>query len=103
MYSPETFAASLGLMVLSMLCWGSWANAFSMTRGQYRFELFYWDYAVGVMLGVLALAAVLGPHSAVFHGPMDVSKVAWGIGSGVVFSIGTVLLVAAISLTGMAV
>ena len=58
MYIPETFAASLGLMLLSMLCWGSWANAFSMARGQYRFELFYWDYAVGVMLGMLVLASV---------------------------------------------
>jgi glucose uptake protein len=103
MYSPETFAASLGLMVLSMLCWGSWANAFSLARGQYRFELFYWDYAVGIMLGVLGLAAVLGPQAAIFHGNMDAGKVIWGIASGVVFSIGTVLLVAAISLTGMSV
>ena len=103
MYSPETFAASCGLMVLSMVCWGSWANAFSLTRGQYRFELFYWDYAVGIMLGVLAIAAVLGPQSAVFHGSMDLSKATWGIASGAVFSIGCVLLVAAISLAGMAV
>lgn len=103
MYSPETFAASLGLMVLSMVCWGSWANAFSLARGQYRFELFYWDYAVGIMLGVLVLAAVLGPQSAVFHGTMDPGKAAWGVASGVVFSLGTVLLVAAISIAGMAV
>ena len=102
MYIPETFAASLGLMLLSMLCWGSWANAFSMARGQYRFELFYWDYAVGVMLGMLVLAAVLGPASAVFHGSMDPGKATWGLASGVVFSIGTVLLVAAISLAGTA-
>lgn len=103
MYIPETFAAAFGLMLLSMLCWGSWANAFSMTRGQYRFELFYWDYAVGIMVGVLLFAAVLGPQSAIFHGAMDPGKAAWGIASGMVFSIGTVLLVAAISLAGMAV
>jgi glucose uptake protein len=103
MYIPETFAASFGLMVLSMLCWGSWANAFSLARGRYRFELFYWDYAVGIMLGVLALATLLGPASAVFHGTMDPGKAAWGLASGVVFSVGTVLLVAAISLAGMAV
>ena len=67
---------SLGLMVLSMLCWGSWANAFSLARGRYRFELFYWDYAVGIMLGVLILAAVR-PQSAVFYGTMDAGKAAW--------------------------
>jgi glucose uptake protein len=103
MYIPETFAASFGLLVLSMLCWGSWANAFSMARGQYRFELFYWDYAAGIMLGVLVLAAVLGPASAVFHGAMDPGKAAWGLAAGALFSIGTVLLVASISLAGMAV
>jgi len=45
----------------------------------------------------------MAPGSAVFHGPIDPGKAAWGIGAGVVFSIGNVLLVAAISLTGMAV
>ena len=103
MYIPTTFAASLGLMFLSMLCWGSWANTFSLTRGKYRFELFYWDYAAGLLLGVLALAFALGPESAVFSGSMGLGKMAWAIVSGMVFSLGNVLLVAAISLTGMAV
>ena len=103
MYIPETFAAAVGLMVFSMICWGSWANSFSLARGKYRFELFYWDYAVGILLGTVLLAAILGPQSALFHGTMDSGKAAWGIASGVVFSLGTVLLVAAISLTGMSV
>jgi glucose uptake protein len=103
MYSPETFAGSLMLMVFSMLCWGTWANTFSLCRGKYRFELFYWDYAVGVLLGALAWGALLGPGSAMFHGAVASDKAVWGIVAGVVFSIGNVLLVAAISLTGMSV
>ena len=103
MYSPESFAALLGLMAVSMLCWSSWANTFSAARGEFRFELFYWDYAVGILLGALALAAVLSPQSAVFHGSMDVGNVAWAIASGAVFSIGCFLLVAAISLIVMTV
>lgn len=103
MYIPETFTAALGLMLLSMIFWGSWANAFSLARGQYRFELFYWDYATGILIGALILAALLAPQSALFHGGIDWSKAAWGIASGVVFNLGTVLLVAAISLTGMSV
>jgi glucose uptake protein len=91
------------LLVFSMLCWGSWANAFSLARGKYRFELFYWDYAIGIMLGVLTLAALLGPQAAVFHGAFDTSKAIWGIASGAVFTLGTILLVAAISICGMAV
>jgi glucose uptake protein len=103
MYIPETFAAAFGLIVLSMVCWGSWANSFSLAGGKYRFELFYWDYAVGILLGTLLFAAILGPGSSLFHGTMDLEKASWGIASGIVFSIGTVLLVAAISLTGMSV
>lgn len=103
MYVPATFGVSIALLFICMLCWGSWANTFSLTRGKYRFELFYWDYAVGVLLGVLALSALMAPNAAVFQGTMAPSSAAWGIFSGVVFSIGNVLLVAAISLTGMAV
>jgi len=103
MWTPATFGAALALMVLSMLCWGSWANTFSFTRGKYRFELFYWDYVAGVMLGTLALAALLAPESPLFRGRVAASGAAWGIGSGVAFSIGNLLLVAAISLAGMAV
>jgi len=103
MYAPTTLTAAVLLMLLTMLCWGSWANAFSLCRGRHRFELFYWDYALGVLVGTLALSAMLGPQSAVFHGGMDSKNVAWALLAGTVFNLGNVLLVAAISLTGMAV
>src|ERR1700693_1882278 len=45
------------LMLLSMTCWGSWANTFKLTRGV-RFELFYWDYAIGMAVSAIVLAAV---------------------------------------------
>ncbi|NLF08883.1 MAG: hypothetical protein GX594_13025 [Pirellulaceae bacterium] len=70
------------LMALCMLCWGAWANAFSLTRGKHRFELFHWDYAIGVLLGSLALAAWLGPASAIFHGSMDTGKAGWALLAG---------------------
>ena len=49
------------LLVLSMICWGSWANTFSLCRGKYRFELFYWDYAAGVLAASLVFYAAMGP------------------------------------------
>ncbi len=103
MYEPGTFGESVVLMLVSMICWGSWANTFSLCRGKYRFELYYWDYAVGVLLGTVALSAVLGLQSMVFRGEMAASNVGWALLSGAVFNVGNVLLVAAISLTGMAV
>jgi hypothetical protein len=63
-------------MLFSMVCWGSWANSFSLARGKYRFELFFWDYAFGIMLGVLVFSAMLGPGSSLFHGTMDPGKAA---------------------------
>jgi glucose uptake protein len=102
MFTPDKCGA-FALMFVTMFCWGSWANAFSFCRGKYRFELFYWDYAAGVFLGMLALCACLGPQSQVFHGAMAPDRAGWALLSGAVFNIGNVLLVAAISLTGLAV
>jgi glucose uptake protein len=48
MYQPENYAIALSFMICAMLCWGSWANAMKLAPG-YRFQLFYWDYLVGVL------------------------------------------------------
>jgi glucose uptake protein len=96
------------LMLLSMTCWGSWANTFKLTRGV-RFELFYWDYAIGMAASAMLLAAMAGPPSAGGAGfPATVfsaSTAALGqaAAAGVVFNLANLLLVAAISMTGLAV
>jgi glucose uptake protein len=46
-------------MVLSMLCWGSWANTVKLCPG-YRFQLFYWDYVIGLFVGVALWGFTLG-------------------------------------------
>jgi len=61
MYQPEAYAAALFFMIVSMVCWGSWANTMKLTPG-YAFPLFYWDYLVGMVLGAL----VLGFHAGKF-------------------------------------
>ncbi len=52
MLAPETYLAALSLTILTMLCWGSWANTLKMCPG-YRFQLFYWDYAIGMAVGAI--------------------------------------------------
>ena len=47
MFVPSTFAVALLMTILSTICWGSFANTFKGTRN-YRFELYYWDYALGI-------------------------------------------------------
>ena len=52
MYQPEAYGIALLFMILSMLCWGSWANTMKLTPG-YAFQLYYWDYVIGIVLGSL--------------------------------------------------
>src|SRR5262249_49776003 len=56
---PQTYVASLVLMIFSMLCWGSWANTFKLA-GNWRFELFYFDYSIGVLLAAGIAAFTFG-------------------------------------------
>ena len=59
MFVPTTFAAALVMTILSTICWGSFANTFKLTKN-YRFELYYWDYAAGIFLISLILAFTMG-------------------------------------------
>ena len=59
MFLPESYAAALGLMVLSMLCWGSWANTLKLCP-RYRFQLYYWDYAAGLAAAALVWGLTAG-------------------------------------------
>src|SRR2546427_3072721 len=105
---PETYFAALVLTILSMLCWGSWANTFKMT-GAWRFELFYFDYSLGVLLAAATAAFTFGTMGSDGFQFMDdllqtgKRNVFYGFLGGVVFNLANMLLVAAISIAGMAV
>src|SRR5271157_2959017 len=112
MILPETYIAALLLAVVSLVCWGSWANAYKLA-GRQRFELFYWDYAVGVLVAATVAALTFGSLGfdlggdvsgfAFFDDLMRSSKHSWvyGMAAGAVFNLGTILLVASMSLAGM--
>jgi len=108
MLLPHTYEAALLLMIVSMLCWGSWANTLKLTPG-YRFQLFYWDYAIGVAMGALILGLTAGSHGA--DGPAFLpdmaaapqSSIVLAACGGVVFNVANLLLVAAIDVAGLAV
>lgn len=95
-------------MVLSMLCWGSWANTVKAVPG-YRFQLFYWDYVIGLVLGALAWGFSLGSVGAagrpfwadLFHA--GAIHIWWAILGGIIFNVANLLLVAAIEIAGLAV
>ncbi len=101
MYVPHTFAAALILTVLSTICWGSFANTLKLTR-DYRFELYYWDYAAGIFLISLVLALTMGtiPGGAMSF-PANLQSAAaanlfYAALGGFIFNIANVLLLAGI-------
>ncbi|MHB8385586.1 GRP family sugar transporter [Metallibacterium sp.] len=108
MFVPSTFAVALLMTILSTICWGSFANTFKGTRN-YRFELYYWDYALGIFLIALVLAFTMGSYAggpkaflANVHSADDVNLLYAALG-GFIFNIANVLLIAGIEIVGLAV
>src|SRR5207302_289447 len=79
-----SYGVALHFMVGSMLCWGSWANTMKLCPG-YRFQLFYWDYIVGLLVGIVFWGLTLG---SIGPGPHFVSDIA----SAPALSIGLAIL-----------
>ena len=108
MYQPQSYAAVLFCMLLSMCCWGSWANMRKLTMG-YAFSLFYWDYVGGIVLGSLlwglTLGSINGGPQAFIQNLRSADSVHWllAILGGIIFNAANLLLVAAIDIAGMAV
>src|ERR1700688_353844 len=108
MFTPSSLSIALLMMITSAVCWGSWANTYKGVKG-YRFELFYWDYAVGIFLISLILALTMGSTS---NDPSsflnnvrsaDVSNIVFTMVGGAIFNLANLLLVAAIDMAGLAI
>jgi glucose uptake protein len=108
MFLPETYQVTLALMILSMLCWGSWANTLKLCP-KFRFQLFYWDYAIGLFIGAIALGLTAGSLGRTGSPFLDAvvatapSRMVWAICGGAIFNVANLLLVAAIDVAGLAV
>ena len=108
MFVPTTFAAALIMTILSTICWGSFANTFKVTKN-YRFELYYWDYAAGIFLISIVLAFTMGSMSggdSTFLSNLHTAapiNLAWAAIGGFIFNIANVLLIAGIEIVGLAI
>jgi glucose uptake protein len=108
MYQPEAYAIAVVFMIGSMLCWGSWANTQKLTPG-WPFQLFYWDYVIGIMVGSLfwglTLGSINGGSSSFLNNirQTDSTHIVYALLGGVVFNVANLLLVAAIDIAGLAV
>jgi len=105
----NSYPAAVVFCIITMLCWGSWANTQKLASKEWRFQLFYWDYAIGVLLLSLILAFTMGSTGAEGRGFLADLKQAdnqwlWSaFVGGVIFNLSNILLVAAIDIAGLAV
>lgn len=109
MYIVQNYTVAVLLCLITMLCWGSWGNTQKLAAKTWRYELFYWDYIIGIVLLSLIFGFTLGSNGELGRSFIDdISQVSsenfWSafIG-GIIFNGSNILLSASISLAGMSV
>jgi len=109
MFILENYSTAIIFCIITMLCWGSWANTQKLSAGTWRFELFYWDYVFGILILSLLFAFTLGSNGSggrAFIADLeqaDTSNLFSALLGGIIFNLANILLVAAIAIAGMAV
>jgi len=109
MYLVESNTIAIIFSILSMLCWGSWVNSQKIAAKSWRFELFYWDYNLGLLLAATAFALTLGNLSgSIGSFPQNLANasltnIGYCLLGGLIFNISNILMVMAVAVAGMAV
>jgi len=105
----QSYFVAVLMCVITMLCWGSWANTQKMASRKWAFQLFYWDYSLGVLILALILAFTMGSSGEEGRGFLadlaqaDGKSIGSALLGGAVFNIANLLIVVAINIAGMAV
>jgi len=105
----HNYALAVFFFVITMICWGSWANTQKLAARTWRFELFYWDLTLGLLLTAVLYAltlGTLGTEGRPFLTDItqaNASSIFNALLGGIVWNLGNILLVAAIAVAGMSV
>jgi glucose uptake protein len=109
MYIVNSYFLAVVLCFVTMLCWGSWANTQKLAQKSWRFELFYWDYVIGILLMTLIFSFTLGSSGDLGRGFLndirqaEMSNVGSALLGGIIFNAANILVAAAIAIAGMSV
>ena len=109
MFIVNSYGLAVILCFVIMLCWGSWGNTQKLAAKTWRYELFYWDYAIGTFLFALILAFTLGSFGSEGRsflqdlGQASSSSIGWLLLGGIIFNLSNILLSASVSIAGMSV
>ncbi|MDZ7606425.1 MAG: GRP family sugar transporter [Cyclobacteriaceae bacterium] len=105
----ESYPLAVFFFIVAMICWGSWANMQKVAEKNWRFELFYWDLSIGLLLFATIAAFTLGSMGDAGRPFLedlqqaDFTSIMYAMLGGVVWNLGNILLVAAIAVAGMSV
>lgn len=109
MFIVQSYSLAIIFCVITMFCWGSWGNTQKLAGKSWRFELFYWDYVIGIVLFSLLLGFTLGSNGENGRGFLDdifqasPQNILSAMLGGIIFNASNILLVAAMAIAGMAV
>lgn len=109
MFIVNSYSLAIVFCFITMLCWGSWGNTQKLAGKTWRYELFYWDYVIGVLLLSLIFAFTLGSTGENGRGfitdlgQADLKNIGSAFLGGVIFNAANILLSTAIAIAGMSV
>jgi len=109
MFIIPSYSLAVLFCFITMLCWGSWGNTQKLAAKNWRFELFYWDYVIGILLLAVLAAFTLGSIGESGRSFLldikqaDRANIISALLGGIIFNVSNILLSAAISIAGMAV
>ena len=105
----HSYPIAVALCILTMFCWGSWANTLKMEPRSYPFSLFYWDQAIGYLVLPALIGLTFGSFGHEGRTLLEdlrqgsASSYEWAIVGGFVFNLANILFMAALDIAGMAV
>lgn len=109
MFIVDSYTLAIVLCLITMICWGSWGNTQKLAAKNWRYELFYWDYVIGIIALALIVGFTLGSSGDQGRSFIDdITQVSsnnfWSaLTGGIIFNASNILLSASISLAGMSV
>lgn len=109
MFIVSSYTLAVIFCFVTMICWGSWGNTQKLASKNWRYELYYWDYTIGILLFALLLVFTLGSFGSDGRAfledirQVEAGCIASALIGGVIFNASNILLSASVSISGMAV
>ena len=109
MFIVNSYTLAVMFCFITMICWGSWGNTQKLASKNWRYELYYWDYTIGILLFALLLVFTLGSFGSSGVGfienirQVSTENIVSALIGGIIFNASNILLSASVSIAGMAV